>query len=105
EPAAGLEVADGAVDAAGVGEGEGGHLQLRRALGQLDRVGGAVEEREVGVAVELDVRVHPATRPPYLRSPSNAALGGALIPAFALEFGLPAATACSLATQLGDRGL
>jgi len=58
ELAAGLEVTDRPVDAAAVGEGEGGHLELGGAHGKLGRMRATVQEREVGVAVELDVRRH-----------------------------------------------
>ena len=56
ELAAGLEMADGAVDAAMVGDGEGGHLELGRARRELIGMRSSVEEGEVRVAVELDIR-------------------------------------------------
>ena len=63
ELAAGLEVTNHAVDAAAVGEGEGGHLELGGAHGKLGRMRAAVQEREVGMAVQLDIRRrHHATR-------------------------------------------
>ena len=45
----------GAVETVVVGEGERGVALLRGGHGELERVGGAVEEGEGGVAVELDV--------------------------------------------------
>ena len=47
--------ADHAVEAVVVGDGQGGEPEARRLLGQLLGVAGPVEEREVGVAVELGV--------------------------------------------------
>jgi len=48
------------IDAATVGDRERGHLELCGAHGKLGRVRASVEEREVGVTVKLDVRVHEA---------------------------------------------
>src|SRR5205823_14427039 len=56
ELAARLEVTYRAVDASVVGDGEGGHLELGRTHGELVGVRAAIEEREVRVAVQLDVR-------------------------------------------------
>src|SRR6266849_791480 len=60
--AARLQKTDSAVDAAGVGDGERRHLELGGSHRQLIWVRAAVEEGEVGVAVELDIwrRVHHA---------------------------------------------
>ena len=60
--AARLEEAHRAVDAAAVGDRERGHLELGGPQRQLKRMRAAVQEREVGVAVQLDVgRRHHAT--------------------------------------------
>ena len=56
ELATGLKMAHGAVDATSVGDGKRRHLELGRAHRQLVGVRAAVQEGEVGVAVELDVR-------------------------------------------------
>ncbi len=61
ELAAGLKVAHSAVDPAAVGDGERGHLELRSSHGQLIGVRPAVEEREVGMAVQLDIGRHRLT--------------------------------------------
>ena len=47
--------ADGAVQPAMIGDGESGHAQFDRSIDDLVRRGCAIEEREVGVAVELGV--------------------------------------------------
>ena len=51
----GLGEADHAVEAVVVGEGQRLQAEPGRLLGQLLGVGGAVEEAEVGVAVQLGV--------------------------------------------------
>ena len=56
--ATGLEKPDSAIDASAVGDRERGHAQVGCAECQLGGMGAAVEERKVGVAVQLDVRVH-----------------------------------------------
>ncbi len=53
--AAGVAVLDGAVEALVVGDGQGVHAQLGGAGGEGLGGGGAVEEGEVGVGVELGV--------------------------------------------------
>ncbi len=58
ELAAGLEVFDRSIDAAAVRDGEGRHLQLGGTHPQLVGMRAAVEEREVGVGVELDIWRH-----------------------------------------------
>ena len=55
---AGLKEADRPVHASGVGDCQGGHLELGRPHRQLGWMGSPVQEREVGVAVELDVGRH-----------------------------------------------
>src|SRR5712691_10437473 len=58
ELAAGLEELHCSVDAAAVGDRERRHLELRRPHHQLGWMRPAVKEREVGVAVQLDIRRH-----------------------------------------------
>ncbi len=76
--AARLEVADGAVDTSVVGDRERGHSKLRRAHRELVRVRPAVEEGEVGVGVQLDVRRlrRHAAAVPGLRAAAKKAPGG-----------------------------
>jgi hypothetical protein len=66
--AARLQKTNRAVHAAAVGDGGGRHLQLRRAQSQLVGMRAAVEEREVGVAVQLDVRRHCLARGAVVRA-------------------------------------
>jgi hypothetical protein len=49
----------GAVEPVVIGEGQSGIAQLLGAQDQLLRVGGAVQEREAGMAVEFDVGHDP----------------------------------------------
>src|SRR5439155_25458010 len=89
-----------AIDAGAVDEGEGGYLQVGRALGTVDGVGGAVQEGAVGVAVELDVGI--AQRP---RIPTSALEWGSVERADGCirpRMRPMAATFRSLATHLGD---
>jgi len=60
--AAGLQEFDRSINATAVGDRERGHLQLCGAHRQLGGMRSPVEEREVGVAVELDVRRHLCRR-------------------------------------------
>jgi hypothetical protein len=66
ELAAGLEKLHRAIDPAAVGDRERRHLQLCRPGGQLERMRPAIQEREVGVTVQLDVGVHDRTCRPML---------------------------------------
>src|SRR5258708_2461809 len=66
ELAAGLEKFHRAVDPSAVGDRERRHLELGRLGCQLKRMRSAIQKREVGVAVQLDVRVHNRTCRPML---------------------------------------
>src|SRR5258708_6537879 len=58
-----LEKADRAIGAAAVGDRQCGHAELRWLERQLGGMRSAIEEGKVGVAVQLDVRIHAwATR-------------------------------------------
>ncbi len=68
ELAARLQVADRTVHAATVGDRERRHLELCGPHRQLIRMRAAVQEREVGVAVELDIGRHPFGSPAVSRT-------------------------------------